>query len=936
MYSLQDYDIDIAFLTETWLTDRTNSTTATIKSFGYEIIHEHRHDSRGGGTAIIFKSLLKVRPINLGVSDIITTFGFISCCAKFTSDMDVLLLCIYRTGPVIKKFFDDLNELLSLACLKSDYVILAGDFNIHAEYVNAHMSELMETTTSYGLKILFDDIPTHIDGGCIDLVFYSSNILDKTNYAVDSKFDRSDHFPITATTLQLNITHKQVEEITFRDLNNPLILSALNREVSKFVKGGCPVLRNFEATVHNMFSTMSIIMNQNAPLITKKITAVRNAPWFDSEYKRQRALRRKSERKWRASGNLEDEIRFREAETDADNMVLSKKKAYYSKRIECANGDPRTLFNIVSREFDRKSKSPLPAYEDKKKLASDFNDFFFKKVMNISKNFEISNHDQSNCLSFYPCNLGDKESDDHLNEFAPCSIEELEMIIKETGINCAPDDFLPSEILKENISLFLPVLCKLVNMSLKEGSIDGLLKTADIIPTIKDLGLDPNDLKNYRPISNLSFLGKLIERVVLRRLNEHMARHELDVPEQSAYKKFNSTETISVKVMNDLLVGFDSNSATVLIMLDLSSAFDTVSHKKLLYILYHEMKIGGTALRWFKSFLTDRRQRIRLESVLSETIVLMFGVPQGSVLGPVLFNIYIRSLYATVKATGFCIQGYADDQQIYKCFKTCDQALTLNIKLVNCFQTVQEWMFGYHLQLNPGKTKIIIFAPSKILKEISIHGVQLTNAICTRFISTTKSLGIHLDEHLQLKDQVMKVKRDSFRVLRDICKRRHLFSKDQLKTIINSLVICKLDYCNAIYYGVSEKLLDELQRIQNAAAKTIVGLYKHDHLGSTLKELHWLPIRSRIEYKILLLVFKCLNSMGPAYLTDMLSYASFNHKLYLKEPKLNTLCGERAFCKSGPYLWNRLTDAIKCCTTLESFKVTLKTYLFNNCYGQDM
>ena len=83
--------------------------------------------------------------------------------------------------------------------------------------------------------------------------------------------------------------------------------------------------------------------------------------------------------------------------------------------------------------------------------------------MNISKNFEISNHDQSNCLSFYPCNLGDKESDDHLNEFAPCSIEELEMIIKETGINCAPDDFLPSEILKENISSFLPVLCKLVS-----------------------------------------------------------------------------------------------------------------------------------------------------------------------------------------------------------------------------------------------------------------------------------------------------------------------------------------------------------------------------------------------------------------------------------------------------------------------------------------
>ena len=152
-------------------------------------------------------------------------------------------------------------------------------------------------------------------------------------------------------------------------------------------------------------------------------------------------------------------------------------------------------------------------------------------------------------------------------------------------------------------------------------------------------------------------------------------------------------------------------------------------------------------------------------------------------------------------------------------------------------------MSEYHLQLNPGKTKIILFAPPTILKEISIHGVQLTSDICTRFISTTKSLGIHIDQGLQFKQQVIAVKKESFRVLRDICKRRHLFSEDQLKMVVNSLVICKLDYCNAIYYGISEKLLDELQRIQNACAKAIVGLYK---LGSTLKDLNWLPIRLRI------------------------------------------------------------------------------------------
>ena len=138
------------------------------------------------------------------------------------------------------------------------------------------------------------------------------------------------------------------------------------------------------------------------------------------------------------------------------------------------------------------------------------------------------------------------------------------------------------------------------------------------------------------------------------------------------------------------------------------------------------------------------------------------------------------------------MQGYADDQQIYRCFKACDKVLTQNKKIINCFETIKEWMSEYYLQLNPGKTKIILVAPPKILKEISIHGVQLTSDICTRFISTTKSLGIHIDQGSQFKQQVIAVKKESFWVLRDICKRRHLFSEDQLKIEIHDNIYSSL------------------------------------------------------------------------------------------------------------------------------------------------
>ena len=929
MIFFQDYNIDVALITETWLVEQSNNTTAKIKSYGYDIIHDFRNDSRGGGTAVIFKAGLSVCAVNLNVDDI-TSFGFTTVNMRCCTDMKILFLCLYRTGPITKLFFDELNTLLAALSLKYDYVVIGGDFNIHVQNLgDKDTIDLKEAMKSYGFGQCVKN-STHCRGGTLDLLYDNSNLIDVQTVEIHDKYDLSDHYPIIACTKKFTTAAaKETKKIVYRDLRS-IDRLAFAHDLSKVPELLKIDHNNLQNTVAGLFGAVTEVLDTHAPVMTKTISYVHTAQWFDSEYKEQRTLRRKAERRWLRTQLDSDKDFYKQINRETNAMAKLKKQKYYQQKINSKDGDARAIYDVVNKEMDRKQKAPLPECDDMSLLAKNFNNFFIEKIKkirdNLSKNahkFPLLNKPQT------PPSVADA---DCLMDFEPCTIEELKEIIADSGINCSPSDFLPTELLKENIDIFLPSLCELVNLSLSTGSMDGL-KVADIIPNIKGQKVDPNEMKNYRPISNLTFLGKMVERVVLRRLNLHMDKYGMHTAEQSAYKKFHSTETILIKVVNDLLVASDKNSATILMLLDLSAAFDTVDHRKLIKILENEINIKGVALKWFRSFLTGRCQRTRLGSNLSEDVELLFGVPQGSVLGPVLFNIYIRSLYTTVKQHGFAIQGYADDQQIYKSFSANQQAEILTWKIVCCFYVIQRWMSDFCLQLNPSKTQIIVVGPQRVLNSIKIHGVQLMDDLCVRFVTSTKSLGFLINENLSFHTQVMALKRDCFRLIRNICKMRFIFGKQQLKLIVNSLVICKLDYCNSLFYGINERYLKELQIIQNAAGKVVFGLYKHDHVGDTLKELHWLPVRERIQFKILLLVFKSLNGLGPTYLAEMLNYANYSHNIHLIEPAADTVMGDRAFQRCAPQLWNNIPASVKTSASLDSFKTKLKTYLFDKAYG---
>ena len=661
--------------------------------------------------------------------------------------------------------------------------------------------------------------------------------------------------------------------------------------------------------------------------MTIPITDRKGAPWFDGEYKCLRSQRRKAEGIWKKTGLSEDKERYVQLRDQCTDLANKKKHVFIKDQFEKYNYSPKSLYRFVYSFLDKEKTLALPPSDSLKETVDNFNSYFQDKISHIRSKFTSS--EASNIYSSKTF-LGTK-----LEKFAPTIVDELEEILKNIEFKSSTLDPLPSSILKENKDVLLPLLCDIVNASLSSGSIDGA-KLAHISPLLKGQGLNSSDFKNYRPISNLTFVGKLIERVVLKRLNGHLDANNLNIPYQSGYKKSHSTETLLIRVVNDLLIASSESKATIVMMLDLSAAFDTVDHSKLLNILKYELGITGLAWKWFHSFLSGRCQRVRVSGAESYEVVIKFGVPQGSVLGPVLFNLYIRSLYSTVKDLKFAIHGYADDHQVYKSFTHMDQYTILVDEVPSCFRQICNWMSHHFLQLNPGKTDIIVFGTPSVLGELTIRGTFLNSETCIRFSPVVKNLGFRLDECLTFKNQVVNLKSTCFYKLRSIARMKPFLNVKQMSMLVQAVIISSLDYCNALYYGCNKSVIRQLQVIQNRACRVIFGLKKCTDVTEKMKSLHWLKIEERIIFKVLLLVYKGVHGLAPSYINELLS---FNNTVTTNKRRSSlhiSLCEpshSRAFQTAAPKLWHQLPASIKTCQTIELFKKCLKSYLFKKYYN---
>ena len=293
--------------------------------------------------------------------------------------------------------------------------------------------------------------------------------------------------------------------------------------------------------------------------------------------------------------------------------------------------------------------------------------------------------------------------------FKMLSQEQVSERIKKAAKKSCPLDPMLTSVVLEGLDVLLPVITNMINLSFESGEFASDWKEALLKPLLKKCGLDIA-FHNFRPVSNLPYVAKLSEKAAANQLIDHMTTNDLHMPLQSAYKQNHSTESALLKVKNDILLNMEAQKVTLLVLLDLSAAFDTVRHDTLLYRLKLRFGVDGKALEWFASYLADRTQRVTVNDGLSSAFPLRQGVPQGSCLGPLLFTVYTSKLFDIVSKHLPSVHCYADDTQLYLAFSPDVQGedeAALNA-MRDCIHDLRNWMIEDRLMLNDDKTELML------------------------------------------------------------------------------------------------------------------------------------------------------------------------------------------------------------------------------------
>ena len=939
MDMFRSYLLTVLCLTETWH-DADSPVFGRCRASGFPVVDRPRPRVRDdlsvnhGGVAILAAPGTSLSRFSINSSP--STFEVVACHVT-TGRHRAAVAVVYRPGsqPVTAQFFEDLTALLEQLVVLRVPLFVTGDFNVRLNRDDCHAQQLRSLFEAFGLKIGLSG-PTHRDGGILDLV---AACIDVPVSVVN--VERSDHsllhWPVTSD--QATIPSVTVRARSWRRLDDELFRSKLASS-DLCLPSSWPADVDAAATLYN--DVIVRILDEILPARDVVRRPRPSDPWFDAECRAAKRLTRRLERaSLSASRRAADAAGGPTAAAttasaaSARELWQAQRRTYRQLRQQkCVSfwsekfttaANPRDMWSTVNRLLGRGSRACDGV------SAEELSTFFADKVKRVQ-----AATSGSPPPAFRPAPPGISFA-----EFEPLSPDDVAAAVARLPDKSSAVDPIPVTVLKNVADLLTPFLTHLFNRSLATGCVPACFKDSFVTPILKKSGLDEASPSSYRPISNLTVISKLLERLVSRQLVAYLETNHLLPTTQSGYRRGHSTETATIRVLSDLLDAVDRGDTAALVLLDLTAAFDTVDHEILLKRLRVTFGVDNSALAWFQSYLAGRKQHVRCGGKCSILIDIICGVPQGSVLGPILFIIYTADLASIVAQHGLSLHQYADDSQIYGSCQS-DATSTLSSDITECVDDMYRWMRSNRLQLNGEKTEVMWCSSTRRLPQLPNSSIVVAGTN-VQPVRTVRDLGVYIDSDLGAATHVRKTVSCCFAALRQLRHLRRYVTDDCFRSLVVSLIHSRLDYGNFVLVGLPAYLQRQLQSVLNAAARLVFRLRRYDHITDALAILHWLRVPQRVDFKIAVMAFRVLHGLAPPYLDQLVRVAdlpgrrtrslrsSTSLQLDIPAYRLESI-GRRSFPVAASTLWNTLPSEIQSSPSLTLFRQRLKTYLFQKSF----
>lgn len=905
--------VDVLFLNETFLKNDIPDSLYAVP--GFTIYRRDRLSKCGGGVlAFVNEELSVKRRTDLENCDLEIIWLEVF---PFKSNRSLLMAGIYRPPSYSKADDIALETNIERVYLLNQETILLGDFNIDFNNTQSYSKHrLCKGLKNMNFKQLVNETTRPISGTCLDHIL--SNHPQRIQNIGCHNIGLSDHLPLFAVrkycrSREQSGLHKGNTFIRYRDMKK------FDEKKFKSTLRQAPwdtifVFDDIDDMLDSWESLFNDALDTHCPWRNKRVARVNQVPWMTNSIIVQLRTRDTLLKIFKRSRNADDWAKYTVARNRAVTLIRSAKTKFYSTTFERDKNNPRGMWKTIkSLMGSSKQKHNVKCLnvdecvlEDNEQKAEAFNKHFSTVADRLRSILPQMKFDLSRLLNF----VKSKKDESILFSIPPISNKKIISSLMKMGSNKATGiDKISVKMLKIAAPIVAPSIARLINYSITSEVFPQRWKIAKVTPLFKSG--DSSNVTNYRPISVLPILSKLIERHVHDALYSYLSDNNLLYTRQSGFRKIHSTETALIKIVDDLLFSLDKNRVSGMILIDYCKAFDMIDHS----ILLEKLQAYGmvnSSVNWFQSYLNDRRQLVSLGGKQSSMTFVHHGVPQGSILGPLLFIAFINDLPLHVGSS--MIDLYADDTTLTSS-SNYDSINLLQESLNNSITEVVDWATANKLPINESKTKALLVTGKRLLSKIEVNPTIMVNKTEIELVSSVKLLGLEIDSELSFHPHVDKLCKKLSQRIAILKKIRSCLPLKQRLLYYNAMIRPIMDYVNVIWTSCDNESLGRILKLQKRAARVILNTDYKTPSVQLFNKLKWLPFYEEAKLAKCCLAYKRINNQVPIYIKDMLMLNSERHTRNTRYGNINLVSpkfirkteGGRTFTVTTCQAWNALS-----------------------------